>query len=148
MMKAFKIFCIFLILLNLYIGLHGEITPLNLIAAICLSISLTLYTEDIKQILISDDNYRIKIACTESYFNVYERFLKNKKRGEIKMEDYIAELECKIEILEDHVNILENLLDAHQKYNKFLLDTNEELNNKLAVYINHIQRSKEKDGEQ
>ena len=32
--------------------------------------------EDIKQVLISDDNCRIKIACIESYFNVYEKFIK------------------------------------------------------------------------
>lgn len=32
--------------------------------------------EDIKETLQSEDNYRIKIACIESYFNVYERFQK------------------------------------------------------------------------
>ena len=31
--------------------------------------------DDIKQVLISSDNCRIKIACIESYFNVYEKFL-------------------------------------------------------------------------
>lgn len=39
--------------------------------------------EDIKQTLQSDDNYRIKIACIESYFNVYEQMLP-KTNGEDK----------------------------------------------------------------
>lgn len=35
--------------------------------------------EDIRTVLNSDDNYRIKIACIESYFNVYEKFLSIKE---------------------------------------------------------------------
>lgn len=42
--------------------------------------------EDIKQVLISDDNCRIKIACIESYFNVYEKFL-DKERNKVKNND-------------------------------------------------------------
>lgn len=45
--------------------------------------------EDIKQVLISDENNRIKIACIESYFNVYEQMLKKKKNevtnGNVKL---------------------------------------------------------------
>ena len=39
--------------------------------------------EDIKQVLIGDENCRIKIACIESYFNVYEQML-DKKENEVK----------------------------------------------------------------
>ena len=38
--------------------------------------------EDIKTALMSDDNCRIKVACIESYFNVYET-LKQKNEGQI-----------------------------------------------------------------
>lgn len=37
--------------------------------------------DDIKQILISDENTKIKIACIESYFNVYEQMI---EKGEVK----------------------------------------------------------------
>lgn len=43
--------------------------------------------DDIKQVLISSDNCRIKIACIESYFNVYEKFLKTKNEG-VKQNEY------------------------------------------------------------
>ncbi len=39
--------------------------------------------EDIKTALMSDDNCRIKIACIESYFNVYETL---KQKNEVKNE--------------------------------------------------------------
>lgn len=32
--------------------------------------------DDIKEVLKSDENTKIKIACIESYFNVYEQMLK------------------------------------------------------------------------
>ena len=36
--------------------------------------------DDIRETLKSDDNYRLKIACIESYFNVYEQMLKAKEQ--------------------------------------------------------------------
>ena len=42
--------------------------------------------EDIKQVLTGDENCRIKIACIESYFNVYEQIL-DKKENEIKQHE-------------------------------------------------------------
>ncbi len=41
--------------------------------------------KDIKEKLKSEDNYRIKIACIESYFDVYEKMLEE-KRNEVKNE--------------------------------------------------------------
>lgn len=41
-----------------------------------------MLVEDIKEVLISSDTSRIKIACIESYFNVYEKFLKKAKDNE------------------------------------------------------------------
>ncbi len=38
--------------------------------------------KDIKAALISDDNCRIKIACIESYFNVYETLKERNKQHE------------------------------------------------------------------
>lgn len=46
---------------------------------LCTRYDELMLIEDIKTVLTSDDNCRIKIACIESYFNVYEQMLPKKE---------------------------------------------------------------------
>ena len=55
----------------------------------------------------------------------------------------IAELQIKLDKAENHINILNRCLDVKEELCDFLRDENEELQNKLKIYIEHIKNLKD-----